>query len=956
MEVIEAFLNNFVVKKDTDGKPITHTGMPPYPGKWSIPEKKLNKFYKLISECYAKGALQIPIVEKMGQYFPFVIDIDLKYKKQITERQYNSDNIEALLEYLWSKLDGCIENAKDKNTVFLMEKVKPYPCKKGEFKMKDGIHLGFPDIIIEKSVYKQLISVIQEEDKIKSIFSEGCEVSPDNDTKAILDSSFSSWQLYGCGKQGESPYIVTKVYKIADDGYPEELEPDLFNEYYTNAKTILNQMTMCHIKKDNVSYKDDFMKTLKVKQSSSSSSSSSVSSMIKNDEEDIYGMNYYVDNNNIINPFKLVEEEELKLVKGLVKCLSVERASDYGSWLRVGAGLHNINRDALLETWQEFSMKYQSYADGTSKRDCKYKWKSFDNYEGAKRGIASLKREAELDNQKMYEKVMNESLFTFVDKSVRGGPNADYLVAKVVYERYKDEFISVNVKDEWFHFNGQRWERTLEGTNLKKKIHNDIYKVYYEYQEHYMKKKDEEIKKLQEEGMDTEEVTMGKSGYGKLLQNIMNIQAKLLQGQYVNGVMKNLRDMFYKKEIMEKFDTDTSLLGFDNGVYDLKNNEFREGRPEDYITMSTRVSMPVKAEQMPISLDNMLESFHNIDVNAFPEMRNYKRFYDDMNDFIDKIVPIPAVKNYTLRFISKCLSGENRDEGFYIWTGTGGNGKSKLIDLMSMCMGDYACNLPIALLTQKRKASGSASPEMAVTKGKRLAVMQEPDVNETLNVGQMKEITGNDKISARGLYKEPFEFTPQFKLICMCNDLPHIPSNDDGTWRRLEVVDFVARFVDYQNEVDEGKHRYLKDKGIKNKIPMWVIPFLAIILPHWREYEQRGIDIPDEVKAKTREYRGNNDMVGQWIEQNCVEADNILATDGIMELAPTDFETLYDNFVEWCQEEEITNRPDRKGVKASLKKWQEKSRHGLSYASKKSEAEGMPNGYEKAMKFNLKIV
>ena len=97
-------------------------------------------------------------------------------------------------------------------------------------------------------------------------------------------------------------------------------------------------------------------------------------------------------------------------------------------------------------------------------------------------------------------------------------------------------------------------------------------------------------------------------------------------------------------------------------------------------------------------------------------------------------------------------------------------------------------------------------------------------------------------------------------------------------------------------------------------------------------------------------------MVGQWIEQNCIEADNILATDGIMELAPSDFETLYDNFVEWCQEEEVNSRPDKKGVKAALKKWQEKSRFGLSYAKTKSEAEGMPNGYEKAMKFNLKIV
>jgi hypothetical protein len=124
MEVIQAFLNNFTVNKDTDGKPITHTGMPPFPGKWSIPEKKLPKFYKLISECYAKDALHIPIVEKMRDNFPFVIDIDLKYKKELSERQYNSDNIEKLLEYLWSKIDVCVENANDKNTVFLMEKAK----------------------------------------------------------------------------------------------------------------------------------------------------------------------------------------------------------------------------------------------------------------------------------------------------------------------------------------------------------------------------------------------------------------------------------------------------------------------------------------------------------------------------------------------------------------------------------------------------------------------------------------------------------------------------------------------------------------------------------------------------------------------------------------------------------------------------------------------------------------
>jgi len=336
-------------------------------------------------------------------------------------------------------------------------------------------------------------------------------------------------------------------------------------------------------------------------------------------------------------------------------------------------------------------------------------------------------------------------------------------------------------------------------------------------------------------------------------------------------------------------------------------------------------------------------------------MKHYDQFYNHLNDFINKIVPIPAVREYTMRFLAKCLSGENRDEGFYMWTGTGGNGKSKLIDLMSMCMGEYACNLPIALLTQKRKASGAASPEMAITRGKRLAVMQEPDVNETMNIGQMKEMTGNDKISARGLYKEPFEFTPQFKLVCMCNDLPNIPSNDDGTWRRLEVIEFVARFVDEMKDVDESLHRHLKDKSIKGKIPMWVIPFYALLLPEWRKYDEEGITIPKEVKAKTSEYRNNNDLVGQWIEGHCKEKGNEEGADGVTEIAPTAFDSLYENFVSWCDEEEIRMRPDKKGVKEALKKWQEKSEWGLSYDKKKSSVI-KPNGYESSMKFNLEII
>lgn len=936
---LQQFLQQFVLtKKSTQKSNVTSIKG----GKWYIPENKMKEFYDIVA---SQDKIDIPLVEKINDIHPLIFDLDLKYKSVLTERSYTEDAIESLIEHLWKEMKEFIDlsDYKSKGTVLVLEKEKPYPCNKGEFKSKDGIHLIFPDIILDKKAYKKIVSSIVEKDQIKTIFDEGSEIGPDNSTGGILDSSFSSWQLYGCGKTGESPYLVNRVYKMGEDDYPDENEID---DYYSNPRNILNLASMCYRDKVNIKYTSKFDNTLK--KNSSSKNSSNMSNLT---DDDIYGKMYYVDNNNVINPFKIKEGIELELVKALVQCLSKERAEDYGKWFDVALCLHNINVN-LLDEWKEFSRQAASYDPHV----CDSKWESINNDHGGERlGIGSLMFWAKNDNEKMYLKAKGASLSTFIHNSARNGADADYLVGKVIYEYYKDEFISVNVKDEWYHFNGHRWERTLEGTILKTRIHNDIYNLYTEYEDDYRLKKEKALEECEDED-EKQDIRDGKTKEGRWLKNILNIKLKLLQGNYVNGVMKNLRDMFYKKEIMQKFDTDTNLLGFENGIYDLKNNVFREGRPEDYVTMSTKVSLPVKPCDMPIKLDPMIESFSNVDLNMFPEMKFYDRLYSDLDDFLNKIVPLPNVKKYTLKFLAKCLSGENRDEGFYIWTGTGGNGKSKLIDLTSLCMGDYSCNLPIALLTQKRKASGAASPEMALTMGKRLCVMQEPDVNETMNIGQMKELTGNDKIQARALFKEPFFFTPQFKLVCMCNDLPNIPSNDDGTWRRLEVVDFVSKFVDSEKDVNHELNRYIKDKTIKNKIPMWIIPFFAMLLPMWRDYDENGIEIPDEIKAKTNEYRSDNDIIGQWIEQYCEVADNVVSADGVTKLAPTEFRPLYDNFSEFCGDvlgRQSNNIPDMSVVKTALKKWQEKSDWGLCYGKRKDQSG--PNGYEACMRFNLVV-
>ena len=934
---LQQFLKQFVLtKKSTQKSNVTSIKG----GKWYIPENKMKEFYDIVS---SQDKIDIPLVEKINDIHPLVFDLDLKYKSVLTERSYTEDAIESLIEHLWKEMKEFIDlsDYKSKGTVLVLEKEKPYPCNKGEFKSKDGIHLIFPDIILDKKAYKKIVSRIVEKDQIKTIFDEGSEIAPDNSTSGILDSSFSSWQLYGCGKTGESPYLVNRLYKMCEDDYPDENEID---DYYSNPRNILNLASMCYRDKVNIKYTSKFDNTLKNKSSSKSSSNKEITTDkgIMSDMSKFAGMfmQESIQNSNR-NPYFQFEEEDAKFIKALVKCLSKERASTYGlddkgGWMDVALCLHNINQEpqfkniSFLEDWKLFSSKCSLY----DPVECENKWESInDSYTGERLGMGSLMFWAKNDNETMFKKAKADSLSSLIDESVKIGAGADHLIANIVYKYYEDEFISVNVKDDWYYFNGVRWERTLEGTMLRMKIHKEISMLYAGYYTKYAQKTvdnpdDENCKKH--------------------LKNIQEIQIKLLKDSYVSTLMNSLRNLFYKKEIMEKFDTDTNLLGFENGIYDLKNNVFREGRPEDYVTMSTKVTMPVDASNLPIKLDDMIASFSLIP--------RYDEVYEMLDDFLNKIVPLPNVKKYTLKFLAKCLSGENRDEGFYIWTGTGGNGKSKLIDLTSLCMGDYSCNLPIALLTQKRKASGAASPEMALTMGKRLCVMQEPDVNETMNIGQMKELTGNDKIQARALFKEPFFFTPQFKLVCMCNDLPNIPSNDDGTWRRLEVVDFVSKFVDSEKDVNHDLNRYIKDKTIKNKIPMWIIPFFAMLLPMWRDYDENGIEIPDEIKAKTNEYRGDNDIIGQWIEQYCEVADNVISADGVTKLAPTEFRPLYDNFSEFCGDvlgRQSNNIPDMSVVKTALKKWQEKSDWGLCYGKRKDQSG--PNGYEACMRFNLVV-
>jgi P4 family phage/plasmid primase-like protien len=297
------------------------------------------------------------------------------------------------------------------------------------------------------------------------------------------------------------------------------------------------------------------------------------------------------------------------------------------------------------------------------------------------------------------------------------------------------------------------------------------------------------------------------------------------------------------------------LMAFTNGVYDFTCGQFREGRPDDYITLSTNTPY------------HKTGAIHNFDV-----------IKSEILEFMNQLFPDPQLCEYIWEHLSSVLVGINHNQTFNIYTGGGSNGKSLLVDLMSELLGDYKGVVPTTLITQKRNEIGKASPEIYQLIGRRYAVIQEPQKGDSLNEGIMKEITGGDPLQGRALFKDTVTFTPQFKLVVCTNNLMDIKSNDDGTWRRIRVCPFKSKFVDEPDYEADNPYLFLKNKNLKSeKFKLWVPVLMNMLIE--RVMKNKGI-IEDcgEVVEASNQYRNEQDYISRFISEKIRHTDDTRAS------------------------------------------------------------------------------
>ena len=274
---------------------------------------------------------------------------------------------------------------------------------------------------------------------------------------------------------------------------------------------------------------------------------------------------------------------------------------------------------------------------------------------------------------------------------------------------------------------------------------------------------------------------------------------------------------------------DAWLLNCRNGTLDLRTGELRPHRMGDLITQLCKVA-------------------YNPDAPCHQWDSTLQFFFDNDDDLIE----------YWRRLCGSSLSGVIREHIMPIAYGTGSNGKSTILGALLNILGpDYAMKSPPDLLMSKR--NDSHPTERADLFGKRLVVAIETESGRKLNETMVKELTGGDRIRARRMKEDFWEFSPTHKIIMSTNHKPAIHGTDHGIWRRVRLVPFEVTVADDKAVLDMSEKLKSEYSGI-----------LAWLVRGCLEWQRDGLRPPASVVGATSEYKSEEDRLGRFLDEKTV--------------------------------------------------------------------------------------
>ena len=901
----EQFMKHHVSKP---GEAFTHTRIGDKSlniggGVYTIPPSVLPIFWsKYYSHVFENGKQEYLTEKQNPEQGPIMVDFDFRYETSITKRQHTKEHIIDMVGVYFDTLATLIEIPRDVDIpVCIFEKGDVNQL---DDVTKDGIHMMI-GLIVDRPIQRMLRSRLLKE--LPDIWTDLPITNTWND---VLDEGISrghtNWQLYGSRKPGHKAYmmkyhfVMTRNKKDSEDtdsgggalssgdGSGEDDYSWSYREEKTSKFNVKDNFAKLSVQSaagdagivynkysllsGNTALKAEFDGLLHQQKQRSNGGGGGDGGrrvrLVVNGGGNGCVQNGIVMMDKIQNLSDLniavetmlaslePKEYEIRETHYYAMALPQSYFDPYDKWLRVGLALHNTS-DKLFLTWLLFSAKSSkfSFNEIMTHYDT---WNGFVyNPDGLTR--RSIMYWAKNDCIEEFNRIRQETIDNYIHQTIcnetTNDASTDVDLATVLYTIFKDRFVCVSVKDNmWYEYDKHRWVECDQGNSLRALISKDMHDIYT--------KKHREIMDFTS-GLDptSEQYTSSR----KRSRRIVDICTKLKTTSFKNNIMREVREQFYDKDFIESIDTKPNLLCFKNGVIDFEQKVFRRGQPDDNLSKSTKIDY--------MSLDD----------------EKHKKTIGEINEFMAQLFPEEDLRNYMWDHLASTLIGSNHDQTFNIYIGGGSNGKSKLIELMSACLGEYKAVLPITAVTQKRAMIGGASPELAVLKGVRYAVMQEPTKGDRINEGILKEITGGDMMNARALFKNTISFVPQFKLVVCTNVLFDINSNDDGTWRRIRLCNYKSKFCEEPKTDDpEEPYQFLIDKKLDLKLKLWANIFMSMLVK--KAFETGGlVKSCAAVMASSNKYRNTQDYLSEFFR------DKIRADDSAI-IKKTE---LYEEFKKW---------------------------------------------------------
>ena len=231
-------------------------------------------------------------------------------------------------------------------------------------------------------------------------------------------------------------------------------------------------------------------------------------------------------------------------------------------------------------------------------------------------------------------------------------------------------------------------------------------------------------------------------------------------------------------------------------------------------------------------------------------------------DFVDQISGFDKELAEYHRLVAGMIAvGDCRAEKMILAYGNGGNGKSTYYNALAKVLGDYHHGLPADVLTTACRRNKQF--DLAMLKGCRLAIAAELEEGQRLDTSTVKNLASTDPITADRKNRDNLTFNPTFTLVLFTNHLPSVGTMDNGTWDRLAVVPFPARFRGSDAEVKDYAGYLFDHAG--GAILQWIVSGAVDFLASGGKLTE-----PEAVRRATWEYRGDNDTLQAFIEEHCL--------------------------------------------------------------------------------------